>query len=188
MTEWLHFHFSLPCIGKGNGNPLQCSCLVNPRDGGAWWAAIYGVTQSRTWLKQLSSSSSSSFNEDFDFCLTAFSLQSLPTSQVLYPTSKPKFFSPIKPPLHFIFANSLPLEMVHINHSPRGEGELVDWNFGGPLWTVLVFTPLYISLPQIWTDQVTCVEQMLSFQSWSLWCTERFYFCTPGVVHMPSCK
>ena len=50
--------FSLSCTGEGNGNPLQCSCLENPRDGGAWWAAVYGVTQSRTWLKQLSSSSS----------------------------------------------------------------------------------------------------------------------------------
>ena len=60
MTEWLHFHFSLSCIGEGNGNPLQCSCLENPRDGGAWWAAIYGVAQSRTRLKWLSSSSSSS--------------------------------------------------------------------------------------------------------------------------------
>ena len=55
-TEWLHFHFSLSCIGEGNGNPLQCSCLENPRDGGAWWATVYGVTQSRTWLKWLSSS------------------------------------------------------------------------------------------------------------------------------------
>ena len=58
-TEWLHFHFSLSCIGEGNGNPLQCSCLENPRDGGAWWAAVYGVAQSRTRLKRLSSSSSS---------------------------------------------------------------------------------------------------------------------------------
>ena len=57
-TEWLHFDFSLSCIGEGNGNPLQCSCLENPRDGGAWWAAIYGVAQSRTQLKWLSSSSS----------------------------------------------------------------------------------------------------------------------------------
>ena len=57
-TERLHFHFSLSCIGEGNGNPLQYSCLENPRDGGAWWAAIYGVAQSRTWLKRLSSSSS----------------------------------------------------------------------------------------------------------------------------------
>ena len=56
-TERLHFHFSLSCIGEGNGNPLQCSCLENPRDRGAWWAAVYGVTQSRTGLKWLSSSS-----------------------------------------------------------------------------------------------------------------------------------
>ena len=54
-TARLHFHFSLSCIGEENGNPLQCSCLENPRDGGAWWAAIYGVAQSRTQLKQLSS-------------------------------------------------------------------------------------------------------------------------------------
>ena len=56
MTERLRFHFSLSCIGEGKGNPLQCSCLENPRDGGAWWAAIYGVAQSRTRLKRLSSS------------------------------------------------------------------------------------------------------------------------------------
>ena len=48
MTEQLHFHFSLSCIGEGNGNPLQCSCLENPKDWGAWWAAIYGVAQSRS--------------------------------------------------------------------------------------------------------------------------------------------
>ena len=54
------FHFPLSCIGEGNGNPLQCSCLENPRYGGAWWAAVYGVAQSRTRLKRLSSSSSSS--------------------------------------------------------------------------------------------------------------------------------
>ena len=57
-TERLHFHFSLSCIGEGNGNPLQCSCLENPRDGGAWWAAVCGVTEGRTRLKWLSSSSS----------------------------------------------------------------------------------------------------------------------------------
>ena len=56
MTERLHFHFSISCIGEGNGNPLQCSCLENPRDRGAQWAAVYGVTQSRTRLKRLSSS------------------------------------------------------------------------------------------------------------------------------------
>ena len=59
-TERLRFHFSLSCIGEGSGNRLQCSCLENPRDRGAWWAAVYGVAQSRTRLKRLSSSSSSS--------------------------------------------------------------------------------------------------------------------------------
>ena len=57
-TERLHFPFSLSCTGEGNSNPLQCSCLENPRDGGACWSAVYGVAQSRTRLKQLSSSSS----------------------------------------------------------------------------------------------------------------------------------
>ena len=62
MTERLHFHFSLSCIGGGNGNPLQCSCLENRRDGRAWWAAVYGVAQSRTQLKRLSSSSSTAIH------------------------------------------------------------------------------------------------------------------------------
>ena len=57
-TQQLHFHFSLSCIGEGNGNPVQCSCLENPRDRGARWAAVCGVAQSRTRLKRLSSSSS----------------------------------------------------------------------------------------------------------------------------------
>ena len=55
-TERLHFHFSLSCIREGNGSPLQCSCLENPKDGGAWWAAVFGVAQSRTQLKRLSRS------------------------------------------------------------------------------------------------------------------------------------
>ena len=59
-TERLHFHFTLSCIGERNGHPLQCSCLENPRDGGAWWAVVYGVAQSWTQLKWLSSSSNSS--------------------------------------------------------------------------------------------------------------------------------
>ena len=62
-TERLPFHFSLSCIGEGNGNPLQCSCLENPRDGGTWRATIYGIAQSRTQLKQLSSSNSSSITK-----------------------------------------------------------------------------------------------------------------------------
>ena len=52
-AERLHFHFTLSCTGEGNGNPLQCSCLENPRDGRAWWAAVYGVAQSRTRLSDL---------------------------------------------------------------------------------------------------------------------------------------
>ena len=70
-TERLHFHFSLSCIGEGNGNPLQCSCQENPRDGEAWLAAVYGVAQSRTRLKRLSSSSSSSRV----YCLSALAAQ-----------------------------------------------------------------------------------------------------------------
>ena len=62
-TERLHFHFSLSCIGERNGNPLQCSYLENPRDGGAWWAAVYGVAQSWTRLKRLSSSSSRTWKQ-----------------------------------------------------------------------------------------------------------------------------
>ena len=57
MSEQLHFDFSLSCIGEGNGNPLQCSCLENPRGGEVWRAAVYGVAQSRTQLKRFSSSS-----------------------------------------------------------------------------------------------------------------------------------
>ena len=67
-TERIHCHFSLSCTGEGNGNPLQYSCLENPRDRGAWWAAVYGVAQSRTQLKRLSSSNSSSRVTDLEFC------------------------------------------------------------------------------------------------------------------------
>ena len=63
-TERLHFHVLLSCTGEGNGNPLQCSCLESPRDGGSWWAPVYGVAQSQTWLKRLCSSSSSSRSWD----------------------------------------------------------------------------------------------------------------------------
>ena len=73
QTEWLHFHFSLSHIGKGNGNTLQCSCLENPRDRGAWWAAIYGVAQSQTRLNRLSSSSSRSSSLYSGFSLVAAS-------------------------------------------------------------------------------------------------------------------
>ena len=77
-TEQLPFHFSHSCIGEGNGNPLQCSCLENPRDGGAWWAAIYGVAQSQTRLKQLSSSSSRKQGQDFLSVLSQIGLTKHP--------------------------------------------------------------------------------------------------------------
>ena len=69
-TEQIHFHFLLSCIGEGNGNPFQCSCLENPRDRGAWWAAVYGVAQSQTRLKRLSSSSRPTDRLDFHFSLS----------------------------------------------------------------------------------------------------------------------
>ena len=75
-TEQLDFHFSLSRIGEGNGNPLQCSCLENPRDRGAWLAAVYGVAQSQTGLKWLSSSSSKIHINQFDnMCLKHISQQ-----------------------------------------------------------------------------------------------------------------
>ena len=80
-TERLHFHFSLSCIGEGNGNPLQCSCLENPRDGRAWWASIYGVAQSRTRLKQLSSSSSSSGSDGKESACSAGDSGLIPESR-----------------------------------------------------------------------------------------------------------
>ena len=99
-TERLHFHFSLLCTGEGNGNPLQSSCLENPRNRGAWWAAVYGVAQSRTRLKWLSSSSSSSSSTRIRF-MTGISQSSmfflqfhsvfpcswLLTSEMLFPSS-----------------------------------------------------------------------------------------------------
>ena len=78
-TERLHFHFSLSCVGKGNGTPLQYSCLENPRDGGAWWAAVCGVAQSWTRLRRLSSSSSSGFSV---ICLFLISKSSLYANKI----------------------------------------------------------------------------------------------------------
>ena len=80
-SRGLHFHVSPSCIGQGNGNPLQCSCLENPRDGGAWWAAVYGVAQSRTRQKRLSSSSSSSRTIVHLVCPDSVSLHALACEQ-----------------------------------------------------------------------------------------------------------
>ena len=103
-TERLYFLFSLSHIGEGNGNPLQCSCLENPRDGGAWWAAIYGVSQSRTWLKWLSSSIHipqlilSVFSKDggkaLPTFLSALYLQSKPITVLVILLSYPSTYFP----------------------------------------------------------------------------------------------
>ena len=94
-TERLHFHFSLSCIGEGNGNPLQHTCLENPRDGGAWWAAACGVAQSRTRLEQRGSSSNSkkvkvSITQSYptlytpmDCCLPGFSVHGIHQVRIL---------------------------------------------------------------------------------------------------------
>ena len=96
-TERLHFHFSLSCIAEGNGSPLQCSCLENPRDSGAGWAAVYGVTQSRTRLKRLSSSS---------------------TGHPYPPPLPPGYLSPRPSPEH------LPLSFSRTSPTPREPGPL----------------------------------------------------------------
>ena len=93
MTERLHFHFSLSCIGEGNGTPLQCSCLENPRDGGAWWAAAYGVAQSWTRLKRLSSSSSSSGNKSRKDKPSSFYTEALERANLIRLSSRNYFKS-----------------------------------------------------------------------------------------------
>ena len=97
-TERLHFHFLLLCIGEGNGTPLLCSCLENSRDGGAWWAAVYGVAQSRTRLTRLSSSSSSVYIsiQIFQFIPSPFSSW----KPCLFSTSVTLFYKEV----HFLFS------------------------------------------------------------------------------------
>ena len=94
--ERLHFHFSLSCIGEGNGNPFQCSCLENPRDRGAWWASVYGVAQSQTRLKRLSSSSKGMRNT-WSKKVKVLVAQSCPT------LCNPMDCSPPGPSVHAIF-------------------------------------------------------------------------------------
>ena len=85
-TERLHFHFSLSCIGEGNGNPLQCSCPEKPREGGAWWASVYRIAQSQTRLKQLSSSSSSSWCRKHRRCRFSLWVGTIPWRRKWQPT------------------------------------------------------------------------------------------------------
>ena len=110
MTEQLHFHYSLSCIGEGNGNPLQCSCLENPRDGTAWWAAVYGVAQSRTLLTQLSSSSSSPKGTYFILITANFQSQSLAIHNTLlfYSTEMLHLFLSLR----MLSSNIIPVNVV----------------------------------------------------------------------------
>ena len=82
MTERLHFYFPLSCIGEGNGNPLQCSCLENPSDRGAWWAAISGIAQSRTRLKRLSSNLAAKVSKFVSCYNTLFKIASFQPNMV----------------------------------------------------------------------------------------------------------
>ena len=97
-TERLPFPFSLSCIGEGNGNPLPCSCLENPRDRGAWWAAICGVAQSRTRLKRLGSSGSRNFVSDIPVpVLPLFFLSSWRhcSEETIVPLKKKSLWTPL---------------------------------------------------------------------------------------------
>ena len=134
-TERLHFHFSLSCIGEGNGNPLQCSCLENPRDSRAWWAAVYGVSQSRTGLKRLSSSS-------IVACIYCWSIDNQKTvgeipSWVRESIQKEANPSPMKWTHHVCkkkatnpVANRIPLSETHGNF-PFQSWEM-DWTWAPP--------------------------------------------------------
>ena len=96
------FHFSLWCVGEGNGSPLQCSCLENPRDGGAWWAAVYGVTQSRTGLKWLCSSSSSKH--------TSLSFLDFPEHWVEFP----ELYSSFSLVIYFVYVRACAQMLSHV--------------------------------------------------------------------------
>ena len=117
-TERLHFHFSLSCTGEGNGNPLQCSSLENPRDGGAWWAAVYGVAQNWTQLKWLSSSSSTIKNNllfqvsnnpaHFMFNTSSVQFSRSVLSDSLWPHGLQHTRPPCPSPIPWVYSNSCP--------------------------------------------------------------------------------
>ena len=124
-TERLHFHFSLSCIGEGNSNPLQCSCLENPKDEGVWWVAIYGVAQSQTRLKRLSSRCSSCLPLTGSFLIT---LDPLLKSRIIHP---PTFPAPRISRSLTISANAFLPYRYHIHRFQRLEHELFIWEVWG---------------------------------------------------------
>ena len=131
-TEWLDFHFSLSCIGEGNGDPLQCSCLENPRDGGAWWAAVYGVAQSRTQLKRLSSSSSNTIHYEM-VTTQAFLLVKMLTNLCVF-----------RPALFFVLWLFSRAQMsYYLSSSPQNLSwqEAGEWRRGRDSVLLLTFLP-----------------------------------------------
>ena len=128
-TERLHFHFSLSCIGEGNGNPIQCSCLENPRDGGAWWADVYGVTQSRTRLKWLSSSSST--KSDTKQGSNKSWTEPKPGHPLISRQGKPCWEDKVPRKL-VIFTKSMLLKLQCVHESPRDfvKIQILIWSVG----------------------------------------------------------
>ena len=160
-TERLHFHFSLSCIGEGNGNPLQCSCLENPRDGRAWWAAVYGVEQSWTRLTRLSSSSSSS----------SHILQGL--SRVIQPDLLPLLILPTPSPL----TSSPCLWSRSLGEDRRGNGQkeielsrfLGRWSRGTVMACFVLSGGLSATFPLIiWRYWRPVKTGSFHFSSWML--------------------
>ena len=152
MTERLHFHFSLSRIGGRNGNPLQCSCLENPRDGGAWWAAVYGVTQSRTQLKWLSSSNSLYSSPEKHYCYwfspivcrESFSGSHLSLSTIIEPSlHRTGNQCEILPATKYVYSNYISRNGAE---SPKGSGDPVV-----QLWDILD-PKMYVS-----SDLCVCV-------------------------------
>ena len=139
MTERLHFHFSPSCIGEGNGNPLQCSCLENPRDGAAWWAAVHGVTQSQTQLKWCSSSSSSSSGR---------------LSSLHYVTSSMKNQLP---PRLVYYSLNLALMFPGFDKHPRGP----------QLWYLLSYSSHYCIISCIITYYMWFLAHLMDCSSWA---------------------
>ena len=158
-TKQLHFHFSLSCIGEGNGHPVQCSCLENPRDGRAWWAAIYGVAQSRTQLKRLSSSSSQLLNL-FGF----FSQHCLTCSSLPYSSSKVEISLRVFNRFRLnILARNTPSLILEMSDFTSWEG---TWHHIAPLCLV---TKPYLTLATTWTVawQALLSMEICKWKSWS---------------------
>ena len=146
-TERLHFHFLLSCTGEGNGNPLQCSCLENPRDKGAWWPAVYGVAQSWTRLKQLSSNSSGHHWQWF-WCPRKQSLSLFPLFPHLFAwwDQMPWSNAVLNQFFHSPFSPSSRSSLVSLCFLPEGWYHLLIWGywyFSQQSWFQLVLCPAW---------------------------------------------